>query len=299
MDRLDSMRVFVAVAEAASFTAAARRIGQSPPAVTRAVAALEEHIGARLFHRTTRSVRLTESGALYLADCKRILGEVEEAEASAAGSHAEPRGQLGVTAPVMFGRLYVAPVLLDFLARFPAVSARMLLADRVVDLMDEGLEAAIRIAALEDSSLTAVRVGAVRRIVCASPGYLAAHGRPRTPRDLLGGRAIAFASGTGPEPWPFRVNGKAEALDPPAQLVVNSNDVAIAAGVAGRGFVRSLSYQVAAHVRAGQLEIVLAEFEPPPLPIHIAHVAGRRASARLRAFVDFAVERLRNELAEI
>src|SRR5688572_13475332 len=169
MDRFESMRAFVAVVEAASFAAAARQLGQSPPAVTRAVAALEERIGARLFHRTTRSVRLTEVGARYLGDAKRILAEVDEAEASAAGAHAAPRGQLGVTASVMFGRMYVAPVLLDFLARFPGVTARMLLADRVVDLMEENLEVAVRIAHLEDSSLTAVRVGEVRRVICAAP----------------------------------------------------------------------------------------------------------------------------------
>lgn len=297
MDRFGTMRAFVAVAEAASFTAAARQLGQSPPAVTRAVAALEERIGARLFHRTTRRVRLTDAGARYLGDAKRILAELEEAEASAAGAHAEPRGQLGLTAPVMFGRMYVAPLLLDFLARFPAVTARMLLADRVVDLMDEALEVAVRIAHLEDSALTAVRVGEVRRVICASPAFLSANGRPSTPSDLAGAKLVAFATGSAPEPWRFVKDGEAETLDPPAPLIVNSNDVTVAAAAAGRGFVRALSYQVSPLLRAGTLEIVLAEFEEPPLPIHVVHIAGRRASARVRAFVDFAVERLRKDLA--
>jgi DNA-binding transcriptional LysR family regulator len=297
MDRLESMRAFVAVADAASFAGAARLLGQSPPAVTRAVAALEERIGARLLHRTTRSVRLTDAGARYLVDAKRILAEVEEAEASASGAHTAPRGQLGLTAPVMFGRMYVAPLLLDFLARYPAVTARMMLADRLVDLMEEGLEVAVRIAHLEDSSLTAVRVGEVRRVICASPAFLAKHGRPRAPADVAHASIITFATGPVAEPWVFAKDGVVERMLPDARFSANSNDVTIAAAVAGAGFVRSLSYQVAPEIRAGTLEIVLAEYEEPPLPVHIVHIAGRRASARLRAFVDFAAERLRKDLA--
>jgi DNA-binding transcriptional LysR family regulator len=297
MDRFASMRTFVAVAEAASFAAAARALGQSPPAVTRAVAALEERIGARLFHRTTRSVRLTDAGTRYLGDAKRILAELEEAEASAAGAHAAPRGQLGVTASLMFGRMYVAPLVLEFLARHPAVTARMMLADRLVDMMEEGLEVAVRIAHLEDSSLTAVRVGSVRRIICAAPSYLAERGRPRTPADLAGAKMVTFANGPVPDPWIFLRDGKRETFTPAAQLVANSNEVTIAAAEAGRGFVRALSYQVASQLRAGTLEIVLADYEEPPLPVHVIHVAGRRASARVRAFVDLAVDRLRRDPA--
>ena len=297
MDRLDAMRAFVAVADAASFAAAARQLGQSPPAVTRAVSALEDRIGARLLHRTTRSVRLTDAGARYLIDAKRILAEVEEAEASAAGAHAAPRGQLGLTAPVMFGRMYVAPVVLDFLARHPAVTARMLLADRLVDLMEEGLEVAVRIAHLEDSSMTAVRVGEVRRVVCASPAFLAKQGRPRTPADIARANIVTFATGPVADPWVFAKDGAVERMHPAARFSANSNDVTIAAAEAGAGFVRALSYQVAPQLRAGTLEIVLPDHEEPPLPVHVVHIAGRRASARLRAFVDFAVERLRKALA--
>lgn len=296
MDRLGSMRAFVAVAEAASFAAAARQLGQSPPAITRAVAALEERIGARLLHRTTRSVRLTEAGTRYLGDAKRILAEIDEAEASAAGAHATPRGQLGVTASVMFGRMYVAPILLDFLARHPGVTARMLLADRVVDLMEENLEVAVRIAHLEDSSLTAVRVGEVRRVICAAPSFLKKQGRPKTPADLAGAKLVSFTNGLAPDPWIFVEQGRRESFVPAAQFLANSNDVTIAAAEAGHGLVRALSYQIAPQLRARTLEIVLAAYEEPPLPIHIVHIAGRRASARVRAFVDFAVERLRREL---
>jgi DNA-binding transcriptional LysR family regulator len=290
VDRLETMRVFVAVAETRGFAPAARRLAISPPAVTRAVAALEERVGTRLLHRTTRIVRLTEAGRRFLADCKRILGEIEEAEASAAGSQAEPQGQLGVTAPVMFGRMYVAPVVLDFLARHPRMTARMLFLDRVVDLIDEGLDVAVRIAHLPDSSLHAVRVGSVRRVVCASPEYLAARGAPRTPADLAQHEAIAFSLGAAAEEWSF---GSGETLSPTTRLIVNSNDVAIAAAAAGRGVARVLSYQIAPELRAGTLQVVLAEFEPPPLPISVVYAEGRRAAAKVRAFVDLAVERLR------
>ncbi|WP_437645515.1 LysR family transcriptional regulator [Sorangium sp. So ce362] len=295
MDRLDTLRVFVAVAEEEGFAPAARRLSMSPPAVTRAISALEERIGTRLLHRTTRVVRLTEAGARFLADCKRILGELEEAEASAAGSHAALRGQIGVTAPVMFGRMFVAPVVFDFLARHPRVSARTLLVDRIVDMLDEGLDVAVRIAHLPDSSLTAIRVGSVRRVVCASPGYLAARGAPAAPADLAQRDTISFSPTGAPAEWSFASGARVEKVLPPSQLLVNTADVAIAAAVAGRGLARVLSYQIGPELRDGRLSIVLPAFEPPPVPIHVVHAEGRRAAARVRAFVDFLVERLRSE----
>lgn len=295
MDRLTAMRVFAAVAEAHGFAAAARLLNMSPPAVTRAVAALEERIGARLLERTTRQVRLTEAGQRFLDDCKRILSEIEEAEASAAGAHTQPRGGIAVTAPVLFGRLHVAPVVLDFVTRFPDVTPRLMLLDRVVDLMEEGFDVAIRIAHLPDSSLSAVRVGAVRSVICASPDYLAAHGTPQKPVDLARHDAILFSQTTAAQGWPFGPQTQPVTVQPRARLVVNTADVAVAAAIAGHGLTRVLSYQVAREVAAGQLTIVLAEFEPPPFPVHIVHVSGRRASARVRAFVDFAAERLRKD----
>lgn len=295
MDRLETMRVFVAVAEEEGFAPAARRLSMSAPAVTRAIAALEERIGTRLLHRTTRIVRLTEAGTRFLADCKRILGEIEEAEASAAGSHAALRGQLAVTASVSFGRMFVAPAIFDFLARHPHVSARTLLVDRVVDMLDEGLDVAVRIAHLPDSSLTAIRVGSVRLVVCASPDYLAARGAPETPADLAQLDTIAFSQAASPAEWSFSSGARVEKILPPSQLLVNTADVAIAAAVAGRGLARVLSYQVGPELRAGRLRIVLPAFEPPPVPVHVVHPEGPRAAARVRAFVDFLVERLRSE----
>ena len=297
MDRLAAMKVFAAVAEEESFASAARLLGLSPPAVTRAVAALEERIGARLLDRTTRRVRLTEAGSRFLDDCKRILTEIDEAEASAAGAHAQPRGPLAVTAPVMFGRMHVAPVVLDFLTRYPGVTPRLMLLDRVVDLMEEGLDVAIRIAHLPDSSLSAVRVGTVRRVVCASPHYLQARGTPQTPSDLAGHDAILFAHAGATLEWPFVSKQRIQTAKPRTQFAVNTADVAIAAAVAGHGLTNVLSYQIAPELAAGRLQIVLAAFEPPPLPIHIVHLAGRQASARVRAFVDFAAARLRKDAA--
>jgi DNA-binding transcriptional LysR family regulator len=295
MDRLQTMRAFVAVADTRGFAAAARQLALSPPALTRAIAALEARIGTRLLHRTTRTVRPTEAGARFLADCKRILGEIEEAEAAAAGGALEPRGQLMVTAPVLFGRMYVAPILFDFLDRYAGVTARTLFVDRIVDLLDEGVDVAVRIAHLPDSSLTAIPVGSVRSVVCGSPRYLATHGRPRTLDDLAKHKTIAFWPTLASIGWSFVSGSRVRTVHAPAQLMVNSNDLAIAAAVAGCGLARVLSYQIAAEVRAKRLEIVLEDFEPKPLPISVVYVEGRRAAAKVHAFVDMAVERLRGD----
>jgi DNA-binding transcriptional LysR family regulator len=293
VDKLDTMRIFVAVAEEEGFGRASRRLSLSPPAVTRAVVALERRLGAALLHRTTRKVRLTEAGSRFLADCRRILGELEAAEAAAAGEHAELRGQIGITASVVFGRMYVAPLLFDFLARHPRVMARTLFVDRIVDLIDEGLDIAVRIAHLPDSALHAVPVGTVRRVVCAAPAFLAAHGEPRAPADLARFSAIAFSiGGDAPEPWSF---ASGESVRPRSQLLANSNDVAIAGAVAGHGLARVLSYQIAPQLRAGELRLVLEAFEPTPVPVSLVTLEGRRAAPRMRRFLDFAVERLRAE----
>jgi len=301
MDRLDSLRVFVSVAEAGGFADAARRLGLSAPAVTRAVLALEKRLGVQLLHRTTRSLRLTEAGARFLEDSRRVLADLEEAEASASGAHAMPKGQLAVTAPAMFGRLHVAPVVFDFLERHPQVSARTFFVDRVVNLLDEGLDVAVRIAHLPDSGLTAIPVGSMRAVVVASPAYLAEHGTPARPADLAGHRAIGFSqSGSQGAPWSFyppgsKARSARETVQPPMQLVANSSEVSIGAALRGAGLTRALVYQVAEDVRAGRLAIVLAEYEPAPIPVQVVTLAGRRAPAKVRAFVDFAVERLRGE----
>ncbi len=293
MDRFHAIRVFIEVAERGGFAAAARAMAMSPPAVTRAVSALEDRIGTRLLVRTTRSVRLTESGERFLHDGKRILAELEEAEDAAIGSHAAPRGELRITAPVLFGRLFVAPILAEFLDAYPHVGARTLFVDRVVNLMDEGLDVAIRIGNLPDSSLTAIRAGTVRPVMFAAPDYLDKHGRPAHPDDLVRHRLILpLATGVFHE-WAFRDNGAPLSVRIESRLRMNTNDAIIELAMRGWGLSRLLSYQVAAQIADGRLEIVLGEYEPAPMPIHVVHQEGRMVSARLRAFVDFMVERLR------
>jgi len=286
------------VAEEGGFAPAARRLGMSPPSATRAVSELEARLGARLLHRTTRSVRLTEAGERYLADCRRILSEIEEADRHAAGLHAEPGGMVSLSASVMFGRMIVTPVLLDLLDRYPAISVASTFVDRVVHLVEEGVDIAVRIAELPDSGLSAVRVGSVRRVLCASPGYLAQRGHPRAPTDLAAGHeTIDFVSQTPGGEWAFASGGKARRFRPRSRFRVNSADTAIAAALAGRGITRVLSYMIAPQLRAGTLLTVLEDFEPPAVPIHVLHKEPGQTSARVRAVVDYLVERLRADPA--
>jgi DNA-binding transcriptional LysR family regulator len=293
VDRFLSLKIFVAVGEAQSFAAAGRRLGLSPPAVTRAVGALEQALGVKLLQRTTRIVRLTEPGARYLVDCKRILSELEDADQALSGAQAEVRGTLAVTGSVLFGRAFVAPLLHAFLKRHSKVNVRALFVDRVVDLIDEGLDVAVRIAHLSDASFTAIRVGAVRNVVCASPAFLKRHGVPRTPDDLKELSAFCFSGDRSPPVWPFQDGKRTLSVRPNARLVVNTADVAMQGAIAGEGVTRVLSYQAASEVKAGRLRVILAEFEQEPIPIHVIHREGRRAAARVRAFVDFAVAELR------
>ena len=299
MDRLQSLEVFVRVAELGAFAKAARDLGVSPPAATRAVAALEERLGTRLLVRTTRSVRLTESGARFLADAKRLLGELQDAEDSAAGAHAEPRGELRITAPLLFGRLHVAPVLAEFLELYPGVTAEAHFLDRSVNLMEEGLDLALRIGPLSDSSLIAIKVGELRQLVFASPDYLARAGTPEKPDDLADHRLIHANSVSMLPEWRFQMEGKERSFRFQPRLSMNSNDAVRAVAEGGWGIARLLCYQVAEALAEGRVVRLLEAYEPDPLPVHLLHLEGRRASAKLRAFVDFAGERLRARLAAL
>ena len=288
------MQVFAAVAHGGGFASAARVLGMSPPAVTRAIAALEERIGTRLFSRTTRSVSLTEAGHRYLVDVERILQELEDAEAAAQGLHATARGLLTITAPVMFGRLYIAPILLDFLDQHPEVTGRLLLLDRVTNLLEEGMDVALRISHLGDSSMAAVRVGTVRSVICASPAYLKSHGVPQQPSDLAQHRLIVATSSLGNHEWRFGKDDRLSVRINPA-LMCNSNSAVVEAVEQGWGISRLLSYQVGPSIAAGRIRLVLESFERTPLPVHLVHLEGRRASAKVRAFIDYAASRLRND----
>lgn len=295
MDRLDAMGTFVAVADAGGFAAAARRLGRSPAAVTRTLAALEADLGTQLFRRTTRVVTLTSAGSRFLVDARRVLADVEESTAKVRGADATLHGTLVVTASVMFGNRYVSPILLAFLATHPAIQVRALLVDRVVDLVAEGVDVAVRIAHLRDSSLKAIRVGAVRRVLCASPRYLDERGAPRAPRDLARHDVVAFSSGAPPRDFSFAHRRRTYRVPIAPRLVTNATETSIAAAVAGYGIVRALSYQVAAEVESGALVVVLERYEPPPLPIHVVHGSGGAAPLRVRAFVDRAVADLRSD----
>ena len=297
MDRLQAMTTFVAVVDSGGFASAARKLNLSPPVVTRAVAELEERLGLRLLTRTTRVVRVTDAGARFADDCRRILGDIEEAETAATGTNAAPRGTLTLTAPVLFGHLYVTPILVDYLQRFPEVDAQCLFLDRVVNVVDEGIDVAVRIGELPDSSLQATRVGRVRRVLVASPAYLKAHGAPQRPEALVD-HCIVLASAVTPVPeWRFSEAGKPLLQRLHARMRTTSNDSAIAAAVAGLGITRLLSYQVAAHLKTGALQIVLEDFEAAALPVHVVHHEGRRATQKVRSFIDLAVDTLRADSA--
>ena len=265
--------------------------------VTRAVAELEARLGLRLLTRTTRVVRVTDAGARFAEDCRRILADIDAAEIAATGTHAAPRGTLTLTAPVLFGQLYVMPILVRYLQQFPEVDAQCLFLDRVVNVVEEGIDVAVRIGELPDSSLQAARVGYVRRVLVAAPSYLKAQGVPQRPEDLVQ-HTIASASGVTPvSEWRFNDGGKALLQRVQPRLRTTTNDSAIAAAVAGLGIARLMSYQVAAHVRSGALQLLLEDFETAPLPVHVVHHEGRRATQKVRAFVDLAVDTLRADPA--
>lgn len=293
MDRLHLINVFVSVVDANGFAGAARKLNISPPAVTRAISELEAHLGVRLLTRTTRVVRVTEAGARYVEDCRRILAELAEADESVSGLHASPRGRLTLTAPALFGALFVTPIVTEYLQRYPEVTASCWFLDRVVNMVDEGVDIGVRIGELPDSSLQAIRVGRVRRVICAAPSYLKRHGAPQTP-DELTAHTIVSASGVTPTPeWRLVENGAPKLVKLQPRMTTTTNDSAVAAAVAGFGLTRLMSYQVAEHVREGRLQVVLSEFETAPLPVHLVHREGRHASQKARAFLDLAIERLR------
>lgn len=293
VDRFQEMQVFQAVAEKGGFAAAARRLNLSAASATRAVAALEARIGTTLFLRGTRQTRLTEAGERYLNDCRRILTELDDADASAAGSRAVPRGPLAVTAPALFGELYVTPLIGEYLTTNPEVNVHAMLLDRVVSMHDEGFDVGVRIGELPDSSLHAVQVGHVRRVVCAAPSLLALHGAPVHPSALTALPIVMASNVSLTFDWRFHDGASVFAVRIHPRFAVNVNQAAIVAAVQGLGFTRLLSYQIAAQLSAGALQLVLEHFEPPPLPVHVVYREGRRASAKIRSFVDFCVARLR------
>ena len=286
MDRIDAMAAFVAVADLEGFAPAARKLGLSPSNVTRLIATLEDRLGARLLQRTTRSVTLTDVGARYLERARRILADVEEAEISAQAERTEPSGRLIVSAPIGFGRLHVSPVMSAYLQRYPGVSGELRLSDRMINLVEDGVDLAVRIGHLADSSLVARNVGDMRRIVVASPDYLRQRGEPTNPAAVASHDTIQF----GAADWHFVEHGRETRVACTPRFTTNSADAAIWHAEQGGGLTRLLAYQAAGAIRAGRLAIVLAKFEQPPLPIHIVYPTSRLLSAKVRTFVDLVIE---------
>jgi DNA-binding transcriptional LysR family regulator len=290
MDRIDAMQAFVAVADFGGFAPAARKLGLSPSAVTRLIAALEDRLGARLLQRTTRSVALTDVGARYLERVKRILGDVEEAEAAAEGERTRPSGRLVVSAPIGFGRLHVSPVMTAYLKRYPEVAGELRLSDRMINLVEDGVDLAVRISHLPDSSLVARHVGEMRRIVVASPTYLKLHGEPKTPDAIASHETIQFGAVTAAPDWRFVEDGHEVRVAFTPRFATNSADAAIQYAEQDGGLTRVMAYQAAEAIKGGRLRIVLAKFEQPALPIHIVYPTSRLLSAKVRTFVDLVTD---------
>jgi len=299
MDRLEAMAVLLAAVDAGSLSAAARRLGLPLATVSRRVAELEAHLGARLLTRSSRRLTLTDAGRSYAAAAKRILEEVGEAERAAAGEYSAPKGELIVTAPIVFGRLHVLPVVMDFLRAYPEIAVRLVQVDRVIDLQENHVDLAVRIAELPDSSLIALRVGSIRRVVCASPDYFAARGTPRRPADLAAHDCVTFEGPIAPDIWAFASGETAATIPIRPRLIVNTAEAAVDAAVAGLGVTRVLSYQAAEALSAGTLALALQDFEPPPSPVSLVYAGQGLLPQKLRAFLDFAAPQLKARLAAL
>jgi DNA-binding transcriptional LysR family regulator len=293
MDMLEAMRVFIEVAECKSFVAASRKLDLSAPAVTRSIAQLEHALGVRLFNRTTRHVRLTDSGVRFYEDARRILEDVDQALAAASGSYAEPKGVLTITAPVLFGQIHVTPILTEYLQQNPSVTVKAVFNDRVSNLLDEGLDVAIRIGHLKDSSIYATPVGNIQRLVCASPSYLKKYGMPRHPSDLTDHEIIQATTVESSTTWQFESSTGKESVKVIPRLYCSQNGAAITAARQGFGITRLMSYQIGEELKNGSLTRILRDYETKPLPVNIIHLEGRQANAKIRSFIDLAIARLR------
>jgi DNA-binding transcriptional LysR family regulator len=301
MDRLEAMSLLVAVTDAGSLSAASRAVSVPLATLSRKISDLESHLGARLLIRTTRKLTLTDAGAVYVAATRRILEQVEEAERDVAGEFVTPKGELVLTAPILFGRMHVLPIVTDFLARFPDITVRLVLADRNVDLIEGHVDMAVRIGSLADSTMIATRVGSMRTVVCASPDLLARHGVPETPEDLLTLPCVGVETPLPSPGWRFKVDGtrRPQEVSVVPRLSVTTTEAAVEAAIRHAGATRVLHYQVAGPVAQGALRIVLEAFEPDPVPVHLLHVAHGQMPLKMRRFLDVAVPRLRETLARL
>ncbi len=299
MDRFESMAAFVAVVEAGGFSAAARRLGMPLATVSRKVSELEDFLKASLINRSTRRIALTQSGQAFYESSRRLLDDLGEAERAASGEYRAPRGELIITAPIVFGRLHVVPVVVQFLKEYPEVDVRLLLDDQIVNLMDEQADLAVRISELPDSSMVATRIATIRPVICASPAYLSAHGTPRHPEELAGHDCIMRSRLPVPDAWPFQIGGSVKMFPVRRRLVATTAEASIEAAMAGAGLAKVFCYQIAEAERQGRLVAILREFEPEPLPLSLVYAATRLVPLKLRAFLDFAVPRLKQRLQQL
>src|SRR6201988_4843566 len=297
MDRLEAMSTFLAVVEAGSLSAAARRSNTPLATVSRRISDLESHLRTKLFNRSSRKLALTDAGGSYVAACKRILADVTEAERAASGEYTAPTGELIVTAPLGLGRIYLIPILADFLKAHPDIKVGLMLDDRVQSLFQEQIDVGLRIGALPDSSMMAIRLGPIRRVVCASADYLAAPGTPRTPDELAGHDCITYSGFASPDIWTFVRDKTDVAVPVHARLVVGSAEAVCDAACAGIGIARAFSYHMQAALERGTLMTLLDEFQPATLPVHLVYTANRFLPIKVRAFLDFAAPRLKQALA--
>jgi DNA-binding transcriptional LysR family regulator len=298
MDRFESMSTLLAAVEAGSLSAASRKLGMPLATVSRKVSELEAHLRTRLVNRTSRHLTLTDAGRSYVVACKRILEDIGEAERAAAGEYIAPRGDLAITAPIVFGRLHVLPVVIEFLSAYPDVDIRVTLADRVVNLQEDDVDLAVRIGELPDSSLVATRIGSIRHVICGSPAYFAKRGTPKTPGDLGAHDCITFDGLMSPDGWKFSVGKSTVSVAIHSRLIVNTAEAAIDAATAAIGVTRVLSYQVASALRAGTLALALRKFEPASWPVSLVYASQGLLPLKLRAFLDFAAPRLKARLAQ-
>jgi DNA-binding transcriptional LysR family regulator len=296
MDRFEAMRVLVAAVDGGSLSAGSRSTGVPLPTVSRRISDLEAHLGAQLVMRTSRKLLLTDAGQALVATCRRVLDELDAAERAASGEFRMPRGSMLITAPIMFGRLHVEPVVLDFLGAYPNINIRLMLTDYVIDLVENQVDLAVRIGLLPDSSLVAVKLGTVRWITCASPSYIAERGMPETLQSLEDHSCIAFERLYSTDVWTFRKGTETIAVPIRPRFSVNSADGAIDAALAGAGIARILSYQAAKAVADGRLVVILQQFQPEPLPVHLVHIGQAIMPLKLRAFAEFATPRLKDRI---
>ncbi len=299
MDRLEAMSVLLSVVEEGSLSAASRRLRAPLATVSRKVADLERHLRTQLIVRTSRRIGLTDAGRAYVVATKRILEQVEEAERTAAGEYSTPRGELHVTAPEVFGRRHMLPLALDFLKEHPDITLRLLLADRQVNMAEEHVDVGLRIGHLEDSGLIATRIGTVRRVICASPAYLAERGTPRTPDDLRDHDGISFRGFPIAPEWRYRKDSTAFAVEPRMRLAVNTTEAAVMAAVSGLGVIRLLTYQVTDELKSGAIQAVLEEFAPAPMPVSLVYPEAGLLPLKVRVFLDWITPRLRMRLQAI